>query len=349
MRLLLEERWEDFKELIKDKELILFGASSCADIFINRMKLSFEIKYILDNDVKKHGKLFDGKYIINSPDVLDYENENSIVVITSTYYNEIIEQLEKMGYKGRVYSYFHLREKAMSVRNYDDMDKNINELIYILADKKSVDIVKMIAYKRKNNIRDYSDINEGEQYFLKDIFTNPEGKDEVFVDGGAYDGETVEKYIKFVNGNFKKIYSFEMDKVNYDMINVNKYDSRVEFLNYGLWNGETQISFISNEKGSEEAEEGSESAQCISIDNFIKDKVTFIKMDIEGAEMKALEGAVKMITENKPKLAICLYHKFKDLWEIPFYIHKLVPEYNLYIRHHSDIDQETVLYATVNE
>lgn len=349
MRLLLEERWEDFKELVKGKELILFGASSCADIFINKISPSFNIKYIADNDLRKQGKLFNEKYVVKSPDVLEKENEDSIVVITSTYHKEIIEQLEKMVYKGTVYSYLHLRGKAELIKNFDEVDKKAAELTAILADKKSADVVRSIVYKRKNNISDYSDINEKDQYFQRDIFKNPGGKDEVFVDGGAYDGQTVEQYIKFVDGNFKKIYSFEMDKVNYDRINANQFDDRVEFFNYGLWNEDTNISFIANERGSEAADEGNESARCIAIDSFIKDRVTFIKMDIEGAEMKALEGAAKMIKECKPKLAICLYHKFNDLWEIPMYIHNLVPEYKLYIRHHSDIDQETVLYATADE
>lgn len=70
-------------------------------------------------------------------------------------------------------------------------------------------------------------------------------------------------------------------------------------------------------------------------------------MDIEGAELEALEGCRNIIAHDKPKLAICLYHKAEHLWEIPFYIHQLVPEYKFYIRHHSKDFCETVLYATL--
>ena len=70
-------------------------------------------------------------------------------------------------------------------------------------------------------------------------------------------------------------------------------------------------------------------------------------MDIEGAEQNALEGAKDIILRNKPKLAICLYHKPEDLWEIPLYIHSLVPEYKIYIRHHSHTNEETVMYAHI--
>ncbi|EOS66974.1 FkbM family methyltransferase [Oscillibacter sp. 1-3] len=74
-------------------------------------------------------------------------------------------------------------------------------------------------------------------------------------------------------------------------------------------------------------------------------KVTMIKMDIEGSELEALKGAKKTIQRNKPKLAICIYHKPEDMLEIPLYIKSLVPEYKLYVRHHSNSNVETVLYA----
>lgn len=68
-------------------------------------------------------------------------------------------------------------------------------------------------------------------------------------------------------------------------------------------------------------------------------------MDIEGSELKALEGAKATIMKNHPRLAICIYHKPMDVIEIPFYIQKLVPEYKFYIRHYASNMWETVLYA----
>ena len=77
--------------------------------------------------------------------------------------------------------------------------------------------------------------------------------------------------------------------------------------------------------------------------------MTFIKMDIEGSELEALKGASTTISANKPKLAICVYHKIEDFWEIPIYINKLAPEYKFYVGHHtvSLTCPETVLYATL--
>lgn len=85
-----------------------------------------------------------------------------------------------------------------------------------------------------------------------------------------------------------------------------------------------------------------------SLDHLLGDeRVTYIKMDIEGAELNALKGGANIIEKYKPKLAISLYHKAEDIYEIPLYLKSLVPEYKFYIRHYTDLWEETVLYAVL--
>lgn len=78
------------------------------------------------------------------------------------------------------------------------------------------------------------------------------------------------------------------------------------------------------------------------------EKVTFIKMDIEGSEMAALRGGSHIIQNQRPKLAICIYHSPEDMLNIPLWIKKLVPEYKIYIRYYTDMMLETVCYAVEN-
>lgn len=87
--------------------------------------------------------------------------------------------------------------------------------------------------------------------------------------------------------------------------------------------------------------------ETVALDELIDERVTFLKMDIEGAEAEAIKGAKNMIQKDKPKLAICIYHKPNDLWEIPLMIHELVPEYKMYIRHMGIRCYGTILYATL--
>ena len=92
---------------------------------------------------------------------------------------------------------------------------------------------------------------------------------------------------------------------------------------------------------------GDFSIPVVTIDSTLNgDVATFLKMDIEGAELQALVGAKETIKKYKPRLAICIYHKLEDIVTIPEYILSLVPEYKFYIRHHHPtIGTETVLYA----
>ena len=88
--------------------------------------------------------------------------------------------------------------------------------------------------------------------------------------------------------------------------------------------------------------------EVAAVDEMVGEDITYMKMDIEGAELEALKGAEKQIRKNKPKLAVCVYHKPEDFLEIWGYLKSLVPEYRFYLRHHNAYNgSETVLYAVV--
>lgn len=117
----------------------------------------------------------------------------------------------------------------------------------------------------------------------------------------------------------------------------------------GMWREKAELGFTENGDPGSRIEAGSSTKIKVdSIDNICADEtVTFIKMDIEGSEKDALQGAVNVIKRDHPRLAICIYHSLEDLYEIPLWIKETVPEYRIYIRHHSDNEAETVVYATI--
>ena len=89
--------------------------------------------------------------------------------------------------------------------------------------------------------------------------------------------------------------------------------------------------------------------ELVKLDNYIDEYPTFVKMDLEGAELDSLKGMERILREQKPKLAICVYHKWLDFYEIPMYLHQIVPEYRFKLRHHEqDTLYDTVLYAWVD-
>lgn len=187
----------------------------------------------------------------------------------------------------------------------------------------------------------------GWQYF--DVFKPV--INEIVVDAGSFDGQTESEIMKWGGENIKKIYAFEPDPDN--IIKCREYFRKhklqcVELIEKGTWNKSTSMKIQNGgTAGSKVSADGNKNVSLIKIDEAVgNDKVTFIKMDVEGAELKSLQGAKETIKRNKPRLAVCIYHKDKDLYEIPEFIHSLVPEYRFYIRHYSSNDWETVLYAS---
>lgn len=184
------------------------------------------------------------------------------------------------------------------------------------------------------------------QYFDEVIMLE---KGEIFIDAGVFNCGTDIDFIKRCP-DYKKIVAFEPDPVLYKacLKRVEAYQiQNIKIHNIGLWNEKDTLSFCMGGAGGCVSAEGTIMVQLDTLDHMLAEKVTFIKMDIEGAELRALEGAKNTIMKYRPKLAICVYHKPEDIVEIPLYLHNIVPEYTFYIRHHSKGDGETVLYAVI--
>lgn len=186
----------------------------------------------------------------------------------------------------------------------------------------------------------------GNQYF--DVFSPRQN--EVFVDGGAFNGDSSFDFISWAGGKVK-IYAFEpnekMAKIFEKRIE-REGAAEVELYQNILWNKRENLSFFEDRAASRVEKKGKTIVEAISLDEVVKeDKITFIKLDVEGSELRALEGAKNTIARDKPRLAISIYHKPEDVLELPIYILKLVPEYKFYIRHYDFDMGETILYAQI--
>lgn len=147
--------------------------------------------------------------------------------------------------------------------------------------------------------------------------------------------------------------AFEPGNSNYKVLSKKfvEGDVTVTMIKKGLSDSEKHLRFLDRGSSSGIVSQDVSTGTMIPVTNI--DSVeecrdaTFIKMDIEGAEMEALYGAKETIMRNHPKLAICIYHSDADMIRIAEYIHGLVPEYKLYVRHHTKRNHETVLYAVI--
>lgn len=189
-------------------------------------------------------------------------------------------------------------------------------------------------------------LGEYDQYFDNDFIIPHDN--EVFVDGGALDGGDSLKFMKWCNNSFAGIFALEPDSFNCEVTRSRISGIKgISVIEKGLWDSSTILRFDSGKKGtSAVSNDGDIEIKTIAIDELEPSHpVSFIKLDVEGCESRALKGAHKTICTYKPRLAVCVYHKPEDIIELPKLILDMVPDYKLYLRHYSYTDTETVLYA----
>lgn len=271
----------------------------------------------------------------------------SIVFELSTIFNMEIHKLLRIPMGG------YNKDKTSGCYFYciKDLKENLDEYIQlynILGDEKSKNtLFNLMKYRLTTDITFIKNAydKDYEQYFDKDIIRC--NHDEVFVDCGAFIGDTIEKYINNY-GVYKKIYAYEPEINNFIKCkkSTEKLDN-VNIINAGVSNKIDTVYYKVDGGASYISEHETENfINTVTIDSSISEKITFLKMDVECEEINAIIGCKNHIKNDSPKLAIAIYHVVSDIWEIPKLILQINKNYNLYMRHYrSDVAWETVIYA----
>jgi len=251
----------------------------------------------------------------------------------------------KLDYKNNEYE--EIKNKTISLKEHiEDYKWLYNNLI----DYRSKKLLFSILYNWYDydfkNLKDLMD-NTYCHYFDLDIL---KCENETFVDVGSYIGDTT---IDFINSyqNYNKIYCYEMTDDIFDTLlkNTSKYPNieckkkavsdKSETLKFNFSNIDSSANKID--------ENGNTLIEAVSLDDDIKEKITLLKMDIEGYEQKAIIGAKRHIKEEHPKLLISVYHNHEDLWKIPKMIEEISPGYKFYLRYYGNyiFPTEIVLFG----
>lgn len=186
-----------------------------------------------------------------------------------------------------------------------------------------------VDYLEKSKEKVYKD------YFDLDLI--PEvTEEEVFVDLGGYIGDTVEDFVNTYSANYKRIYTYEINPHNMQCLKetVKRYPNIV--IREKAVGEKEDILYLDLKIGGSSttlASQGEQAVKVVSLDEDIDEKITWIKMDIEGSEQLALRGCRKHIETEKPKLTICTYHSNEDIWKIPKMVKEYNPDYKLYFRY----------------
>lgn len=187
-------------------------------------------------------------------------------------------------------------------------------------------------------------------YFPSDLCSLT--KDEVFVDCGAFDGDTVLAFLDKSQAKFKRIVAIEADPVNFQLLEENlsrlqnEVRSRIQLIAAATSDENGRLCIASGNGVASAIGEGDCEVDAITLDSALSDNAaTYLKMDIEGSEIATLMGAAQQIREHTPVLAVCAYHRQSDLWKIPLLIQSIQPDYSFFLRPHLFGVWDLVCYA----
>ena len=290
----------------QNKDIIIYGAGKIGQVIHEMLRnAGIEVKYFSDINPDLQRTGVHGLKVISPQTLVSQHNRNAVIILA-------------------VWAQFH---------------KSLIELFTTHGISNHA-IINGLEFVNFQSLTEH-------QYFEPNIIEYV--NDEIFIDGGCFDFHSSIQLSRKCH-TLKKIYAFEPDKENIVLCKkaISAFDKcPVELLNAGLWSCQETLSFNSyGGGGSCVAKSGETQIPVVALDDIVKnDRVTFIKMDIEGSELEALKGACKTIKRFKPKLAISLYHKPEDIIDIPDYIMDLDCGYRFYIRHYTNWTVDTVLYA----
>lgn len=326
--------WQYLKTV--NKPIVLYGIGNGAEKTVNRLNmLGTEVAGIFSSAGFKKNKTFLGHTVTDYETLKATLGDFIILVCFGSHLPQVSDAIIKLSKKHELYA----PDVPVSGEVIFDLDfakkhKNELEKVYnMLADEQSKRVFENTVYFKLTGKIDYllcCESDRSEAYKLLNLNNN-----ESFLDLGAFTGDTVQEFLSYVDGydfitalepdnrNFKRLCQNTADINNINCVNAAATDKVGEFMisaNHSRGN---------SEYGKVVAVNG------LTVDYLSRDRLfTLIKVDVEGNELKALEGAKELIKAHKPKMHIACYHTAFDLFEIPLKVLSLNPDYKIYLRHH---------------
>lgn len=296
---------------------------------------------------------YNGKPILKLEDI----PKDSLVVstVTNSRPKTAILKIEEAGIQSYI-DYFAFADasegKVPQLCCVTDMriDYSLHESKYEWIRNLLVDDESRTTFDRVMDFRLNADLKSldvfsfrvNQQYFEPFLGLAP---GEVFVDGGGYDGFTTLEFTKRCP-SYDSVHFFEPSEKNLILARQNLGSlAGINYHQLGLYDARTTLSFDSDDGSAcRISDSGSEKIEVDSLDNVVDGKITFIKLDLEGAEMYALRGMKDHILKDHPKIAVAIYHQPSDFRDIPSYILGLRNDYDIYMRHYTEGWAETIMF-----
>lgn len=341
------------------KPIVMYGMGDGAEKILAVMeRYGIKPAEFMASDEFVRGHSFKGYKVKKLSEIEKQYDDFIIVVCFGTQLPEVLERIGEIAEKHEILApdVPVIGEGLFDSDYISDNECNIMLLRPLLADDLSREVFdKLMKYRITGNIGILRSCETPQSEAMELLKI---GRNETYVDLGAYNGDTIEQFLRLTDKQFEKIYALEPDKRNYSKMRRRHYclgSGVFEHYNAAAWSEDTTLTFYSKsgrnsaltDNRSIETKGRVTEVEGKSVDSMLGGKkATVIKYDVEGSEEQALLGSAETIARYKPRLIVSLYHRTEDMIKLPLLIHELNPEYKLYLRHHPYIPAwDTNLYC----
>lgn len=324
--------WTYLKEA--NKPIVLYGTGNGADkIYARLLRDNIKISGVFASDGFKKGKEFEGFTVTSYEELKGQYPDMIILVCFGSHLDSVIDNIKRLESENELY----LPDVPVAGGEIFDIDfarahKNELETVYnMLADDLSKKVFENTVYFKLTGKAEFLYAIETPR---NEVFSILDLKAESFLDLGAFNGDTVEEFINYCP-DYKNIVALEPDARNFRKLLQNTENIKnITLINKAV-SDKSCIITISKNKGRGNSQSGKTvETESISIDEIAKEnQISFIKMDVEGAEYDAVLGGVNTVS-NTPKMHIAAYHKSEDLYSLPLKITEINSNYKIYMRKH---------------
>ncbi len=327
-----ESSWDKIKK--SSKPVLIYGMGNGADKVIDELhRLEIPILGVTASDAFVRGQQFRGFTVKK---LSEFEGDFIIAVAFASCIPEVMEHILFLADK------YELLVPCVPVigdeiinSDFVEKYKSKIEKAYSLFDAESQRVLAgCLEFLLGGDLKMLISVTTDKDEVFENILNLSES--EYYLDLGAYKGDTIDELLHYTGGKYSSIIAVEPDVKTFRKLESHVGDMPDVFLlRKAVYSFDGMVNFNSAAGRQSSISNSGVETESVTIDELCNGKeVTYIKMDVEGAEIDAIIGAKETLVTKKPKLNIALYHKFTDLFEIPLLIHSINPDYKFHIRRH---------------
>ena len=339
--------WDFFKTT--DKPIVLYGLGDGADKVLDEFyKLGIKPRGVMASDDFVRGQSFRGFTVKK---LSDFENELEEFLVALCFASQLPDVMNHIKSVAEKHTLLVPSVPVFGDNIFNDNFVTSNENAFKtayseLADDLSRQVFEdIIRFQYSGDLKylDSCTTDKDEAFKILNL-----GGNEAYLDLGAYNGDTIDEFLSYTDGQYESITAFEPNARSFKKLS--DYCSDMENVNLwqlGSYNKNTVINFNTKSGRNCAISDKGTPIQAARVDTILCGKrITYAKLDVEGAEKETFEGMENTIRLFKPKLNVAAYHRSEDIFSLILQLKSINPGYKFYLRHHPYIPHwDTNLYC----